>query len=169
MRWEPRRKRCGLDYKPLENPHRLSVGLSNQPALRFRYTEENVTREPARTTMYANGTTSPNQSISNMTVSWLVSRICFSFDRYGGEYSKLWWMELSRRLDLWTQNYNYLQVMIVSGIQERKVLSIYLRLRWLEWLVCQHPLSLPFPAPPVQVQVQAGGNTTTDYRLARQT
>jgi hypothetical protein len=73
MRWEPRRKSCGLDYKPLENPYRLTVGRSNLPALRFRYTEENVTREPARMTMYANGTASPHQSISNMTVSSLVS------------------------------------------------------------------------------------------------
>ena len=38
------------------------------PAFRFRDKDENVIREPRRTAMYANGTTSPNQSISNMTV-----------------------------------------------------------------------------------------------------
>jgi hypothetical protein len=97
MRWEPRRKSCGLDYKPLENPHRLTVGRRNQPALRFRYTEENVTREPTRMTMYANGTASPHQSISNMMVSSLVSGICFSSGWYGGGYSKLSPMQISEK------------------------------------------------------------------------
>jgi hypothetical protein len=37
-----------------------------QPAFRFLYTEENVARDPTRTAMYAKGTVSPIQSISNI-------------------------------------------------------------------------------------------------------
>ncbi len=36
------------------------------PAFRFRYTEENVASDPMRTAMYAKGTESESQSISNM-------------------------------------------------------------------------------------------------------
>ena len=123
MRWEPRRKSCGLDYKPLENPYRLTVGRSNLPALRFRYTEENVTREPARMTMYANGTASPHQSISNMMVSSLVSGICFSSGWYGEGYSKL-------SLSSMKKGVKYLFKVTVARV------------------AAPAPLSLPIPAPP---------------------
>lgn len=163
MRWEPGRKSCGLDYESLENSNRHPVGRSNQPALRFRYTEENVTREPARTTTYANGTASPHQSISNMTVSCLLSLL--SFDRYGGGYSKLssmkiaekWWSSQSE----WSRWYNYLQVMIVSGVQERKKGVKYLFKVTVARVAA--PLSLcAFPAPPESGSGPGWRNTTTN-------
>lgn len=43
------------------------------PALRFRYIEENVIKDPASTIIYANGTESPIQSMSNILSSILES------------------------------------------------------------------------------------------------
>lgn len=42
------------------------IKMTIVPAFRFRYTEENVTREPPRTPRYAKGTMSDSQSMSNI-------------------------------------------------------------------------------------------------------
>jgi hypothetical protein len=44
----------------------VSKTLDHLPAFRFRYSEENVIREPRSTPIYAKGSISPFQSISNM-------------------------------------------------------------------------------------------------------